>query len=266
MGRSRNAGLRSFLAPVDDPARGWSGARERADRRVVRYGSCEFRTMATTHGLVNPVGYPAVAVAELQALHGIHTSWHGVFVPYFESLPGTSTSLHDHLKLDGVPDVVVLQVGSVYASRSFLGAAQPVVNLRNQLAHRAPPLLARAHYAAVNSVAGRFGRPPFPYAGAERLDAFFGAVRDTWPDASVFTELPLLPVRDGLWSRSAMGEIRGDIARKAFSWGVEVVDHEERLGTSRALRSLNNYNLTQRGSEIVGAFWADRLAREWGCR
>ncbi len=261
----RRIGVRRYgrlLRPVVDPGRDFRGAAEPV-RRVVRYGSCEFRSMDTAHGLATPVGYPAVAVAVLEAEHRIATAWQNIFSLSFEDLPRDRRRLVEHYKLEGPPDVVIVGVGAVYAAVNVLGDHATLMNVRNHLALRTPAAVSRWTYRTFDRPLARLGRPARHYAGPAYLSAFVGLVRRTWSDAELFLEPPL-PVRDGGWWRKTMIDtVRADVAETASAWRLPLVDHAEFLGDADALRCYNAYNLNTSGSAIVGRHWAERLAHLW---
>jgi hypothetical protein len=251
------------LRPPLDAANPWRSAAGPCDRRVVRYGACEFRAMEGAHGLRNPVGYPAAAVAGLRERHGVAATWQNFYRVEFESLPTDPEALARDCPSGRSPDVVIVQVGAVYAKQHVLLDQPPVAELRSRLSRRVPEAVARAHYVALDPVLAAAGRPYRAYPGAGSLDAFFGAVRQQWPGARTFAELPFAAGNEGLFRGEMLERVRNDIRRKAYSWRIEVVDHTQRLGADRALRSLNGYNVNERGSAVLGAFWAERLAEEW---
>lgn len=254
---------RPVIGRGNDPAKGWRGADGPADRTVVRFGACEFRRMDGAHGGTTPVGYPRAACDALARDHGIRARWHNVFCMDHESLPADREGLLRHLGGVDAPDAVIVQVGAIYALRHVLGEREEILHLRDRMASRTPRGLGRVFYAGLDRALPLVGRPYRPYAGAERLRRFVAAVREQWPEALLFVELPFVPQREGLWRRALAARVRADLAAAARASGVEVVDHELRLAEA-GLRCLNGYNLNGRGSARVGAFWADRLAASWG--
>ena len=259
--RARRAHV--LVEPVIDPSHGFLGLDAPVDPRIVRYGSCEFRSMDNGHGLANPVGFPLEAVRVLQEEHGISAGWQNIFVIDFETLPADQVGVMEHYKLDAGPDVAIVAVGAVYGAVNALGDRQALINLRDQLSARAPVRVAEATYRAHRVVLPRIGRAARPYSGLAGLQAFVELLQCTWPDAVVMLELPLDALLEGSWRPEVIEQVRRDVAGLGEELGLEVVDHAERLGGELGLRCLNGYNLNAAGSRVVGRSWADRLARRW---
>lgn len=256
--------VRSVVAPPADPARGWAGVATGSDRTVVRFGACEFRRMDGAHGGTLPIGFPLRTCDRLQSEHDIATRWHNVFCMDYESLPTDRDGLLAHYPpADEEPDVVIVQIGAIYALRHALPERPEVLQLRDRLARRVKGPPGRLVYALFDGVFRRAGRTYRPYAGPERLAVFAAAVRGTWPGATVFVELPFLPLREGLWQRETARRVREDMAQAAGDADLEVVDHDKDLGGRADLRCLNGYNLSARGSAVVGDAWSRRLAALW---
>jgi hypothetical protein len=242
-----------------DRAAGWFGHPEPADLRVVRYGACEFRAMDAAHNALEPVGYPQVAVDALRRDRGLGVAWQNIFCLDLDDLPADEAALVQHYRLDAAPDVVIVQVGAIYAITQVLGEREPVLRTRNALAARLSPGLARPAYRAIDTVLRRYGRPYRTLREDGQLTRFVRTVRESWPQATVVVELPYLACREGHWRLEGLEAVRDTLRRAAAEAGVEVVDHDGRLGRRPELRCRNGYNLNAQGSEIVGRHWAERL-------
>ncbi len=216
--------------------------------------------MPAAHNSLEPVGYPAVAVDGLLREHGMRVAWQNIFCLDLDDLPADEPALLQHYRLAAAPDVVVVQVGAIYAITQVLGERELVLRTRNALAARLSPGVARPAYRVIDTILRRYGRPYRTLREDGQVARFARVVRDAWPQATVVMEIPFQACREGQWRLAWSETVRSTLRRAADEAGIEVVNHDERLGRRPELRCRNGYNLNARGSEIVGRHWIERLA------
>ncbi len=241
-----------------DPTRGWPATAVPGEPalRVAYYGDCSFRAMDHSHGVHNPVGWPRV-LAERLLERGERMEWSTVFMTEFDHLPGREDLGH-YLRLSGLPDVVVVQLGARYTRRAVLPDTPAFLRLREDIGRR----LGRhvfTGYRFLRPLVRVFGRQVAPYGGAAGLERFLAAARDAWPDAAVVMippppRHPALPVQ-----REIEARVVADARAACRRAGVECLDLTEVLGDDPRLRCANGYNPSTAGAELVGEHLADWL-------
>jgi hypothetical protein len=242
------------LGPLPvDPTRRWPGSATGADAalRVAFYGDCSMRAMDRSHGVHTPMGWPRV-LAERVPLE-----FSAVFTTMFEWMPGRD-DLGRHLRLSGDPDVVLVQIGALYAQRTVLPDSSRFLRLREDIGRR---LGARvfAGYRVVRPVTRALGRERLPYPGAAGLERFLAAAREAWPGARLAVIQPYPRLSATRSQRAVEARVWEDVRAVSARAGVECIDLSSALGDDPRLRCANRYNLNAAGAEIAGAVLADRL-------
>jgi hypothetical protein len=239
--------------PVPDPVRAWRGTVRDGLQvmRLLHVGDCGVRRMETSHDLYGPPGYPLVA-AERLLEDGVGVEFSHYFAVSFEHLPDVKT-LCKHTRLDGDPDVVLVQVGSAYTRRILLPDTRRVHQLRDDVGRRAGRLVF-AFYKVLRPCVRLFGRPSAKYTGTEELETFIDRTQRAWPHAEVVLVAPFRRSPGYASGEPVAARIEADLQALAASRdGVSVFDANDVLGRDPALRCVTGYNLNGRGCMLVGA-------------
>ena len=243
-----------------DPTRKWHGSGEPGQPllRVARFGSCDFRAMDGPHGLNTDVGYPRFMADRLNE-QGVAVEFSNIFLLLFDELPKDGEQLRRHLKLTGDPDVVLLTVGGIHAYRCILPASRRLAELRDKISRAMGPLV-YVTYKPMHALARRFGKQYRPYRGTEPMVAFADLVRREWPDARLVVVPAIFGACEGVFDTKLLREIGDDMAARAESLGLDVLEIRHALGTDMSLRAANGVNPNTAGSKVVGehiAAWLD---------
>jgi hypothetical protein len=249
-----------------DAALRWRGL-ESAGRpllRIAHYGDCSWREMPLAHGVHTPPGYPLVA-AERLAAQGFATEFSTVVANQFEHLP-SAAELEVHLKLTGDPDVVIVQLGTLYSRVIFFPDTPDTLRLRARIG-RALGRRIFLGYRLMLPLLYRFGRFCVPYAGAGAGATFLAALRERWPHSRVAVLLPFPRVHGTPSQDEVLSRVRRDLAAVAAEAGVEVLDAAPLLPRdARHLRGANGYNLNAEGSALVGELVAGWVSEQVSSR
>jgi hypothetical protein len=248
------------LLDPPDPARGWRGAVNDpgAARRMAVFGDCSWRAMEAAHGTHTPPGYPR-AMAERLAQDGPGLQVGFGIYGWYELLPQTAEELVRHLKLDGPPDLVVVQLGAIYGLRRVLPDNNRLDRLRGAVARALGPLA--IHVSRITRPVGqRLGSSASEYHGPARLESFLALARATWPEARIVLMAPF-PRRIASPQVRAIGaRIHREQAAAAAGAGVDFLDCGPALQAAQArTNGANGYNLNSAGSEIVAGELLEKL-------
>jgi hypothetical protein len=240
----------------EDPVRAWPGTASEGGPtlRMLHVGDCGVRRMDLGHDLVAPVGYPLTTARELLR-RGIGMDFSHYFCVSFEDLPSTET-LRSHIELDGDPDILLVQIGSLYTRKVILPDGRRVHQVRDELARRAGRSVLTFH-RFLRPTLGVVGHHASRYRGTSRLEEFVKEVKDEWPSVTVllvvpFRRSPGYPSGDRVAAR-----IEADLASVAEIPGVFTFDANDALGRDPAMRCVTGYNLKGPACELVGAQLAD---------
>jgi GDSL-like lipase/acylhydrolase family protein len=241
-----------------DPAKGWRGTvKEGAPAvRVLHVGDCAFRSMEMAHDFRAPVGYPAVA-AERLGRQGIGLGFNHYFAVLYEYLPDREHLLR-HSKVEHAPDVVLIHLGGTYHRKLSLGTGKRMQQLRSDLGKR----LGRAvfaYYRGIQPVVRVFGRYQAPYHGTADLERFIEMARAEWPDAQILIAQPYRSIFRHPRQQRIAQRVHDDIEALSARSDVHTIDFNGLIGVDPSLRGANGFNLNSRGSQIVGAAFADWL-------
>ena len=247
------------LGPLPaDPTRGWPATAVAGEPalRVAYYGDCSFRAMDRSHGVHNPVGWPQVLAARLLE-QGERMEFSTVIMNEFDHLPGRE-DLDRYLRLSGLPDVVLVQLGALYTRRTVLPDTPALLRLRQDIGRR----LGRhvfTGYRLLRPGVRVFGRQVVPYGGAAGLERLLLAVRDAWPEAVVamITPPPRYPALRV--QREIEARVVADARAACRRAGVECLDVTAVLGSAARLRCANGYNPSTAGAQLVGESLTDWL-------
>jgi hypothetical protein len=251
-------GYRAVMGPAvtEDPVRAFRGiAREDLPLlRVMHVGDCSIRAMETTHDFKAPIGYPKV-MAERLLDQGIGTEFAHYFAITYEQFPDIER-LVKVTKMGGAPDVVLIHTGATYQRRVILNSTPRVNQLRVEVGRRFGRHIRLPHRLFLKPFVRLFGRHWNDYNGPEELERFAREVERTWPNATVVL-VPPFPF-SWTWPTSwrILDRIMDDYRATAHNLELPLL-HFTTLGDDDSLRCANGYNLTSRGSEIVG----EELAR-----
>lgn len=260
--------------PADIP-RPWRGIDvEGAERtfRFLRYGDCGWRENNRGHSLGQRAGYPLV-MAERLAESGISTSFSDVYLGPATRLPETGEELTRFVKLDGPPDIVLLECCSAHAVRSVIPLRKPWYNdLRINVGDRSGAL-ARPVYPFVHWATRHFGRIVDPFPGTDRHARFFELVRAQWPDATLLMMSPLCRIwTDGFLDAAEQMHVWHQIDALCEEMGVQVVDTRDTIDSLRAtlgvraVNAFNGYDLRRPGHEAVADLLMPHAAERLGAR
>lgn len=263
----RRVARRLVPRPPDAP-RQWKGTAGDHPRRVnvLRYGDCAWRECDYGHNLGRRPGYPQV-LADLLARRAVGMGWSWVYMARHQDLPQTEEDLVRFVRLDGDPDLVVLQLSTGHAVRT-IWPIRPLWNdARIHLAQRSGPLSLPVYWV-MHRVLRAFGRPHSTFPGTDALETFWALVARRWPHAQRVMLGPLCRAYvDGFIDVERLDEIWGEVARCSLECGVTVVDSipamdalRDRIGR-RALNGFNGYDLRRPGHEVIAAQLLDVVDR-----
>jgi len=242
----------------DDPLRAWRGTAPEADSvlRMLHVGDCGVRRMDGAHDLLAPIGYPLTTAQELLR-DGVGLDFDHYFCVSFESLP-TLGELRSHIRLDGDPDVLLVQIGSAYTRRVILPDTRRVHQLRDELARRTGRFVL-VFYRGLRPCLRLFGRHSTAYRGTHRLELFIEAVHREWPSVEVVLVLPFRRSPGYRAGEPVAARIESDLHSLAEMPNVWVFDANDVLGRDPALRCVSGYNLNAHGSGLAGARLAELI-------
>jgi hypothetical protein len=246
-------GYRALLGqpPECDQGRTWRGtaSEDLPTLKLLHVGDCGFRRMELGHDMSAPPGYPLVA-AERLLDHGVGMAFGHYFAIGFEDLPD-QRRLVRHMHLDGVPDVVLVQLGGSYARKVVLPHKKPIHRLRADGNRRAGRLIYLAH-RLLRQWVRITGSYKTPYPGTMQLERFLMQVREAWPAARVVV-IPPFPRSHNYRKQLRIAErTDADMKAAAERCGVHVLDAGDVLGLDPSLRCANAYNLNGKGAKVVG--------------
>lgn len=243
--------------PVTDPLPGWRGtaAPDLEELRLLHVGDCSLRAMESSHDFYAPLGYPRYA-ADVLLERGIGIKFSHYFAVRFEHLPDMEL-LRRRMRFERDPDVIVVHTGATYARRVILPDTRTIMRLRCDLGRRLGRRVFSV-YRPLRPVVRRVGRHAAVYPGPAPLERFVRDISREWPEARIALMQPFLgiypyPTQIPIRERTA-----AHVSETAARCGVDELDYNDLLGTDPALRGANGYNLSARGSEIVG-----RELAEW---
>ena len=212
--------------------------------------------MELSHDFRAPVGYPAVA-AERVGEQGIGLGFNHYFAVLYEFLPDREHLLK-HSKVEHAPDVVLIHLGGTYHRKLTLGTGKRMQKLRTDFGKR----LGRAvfaYYRGIQPVVRVFGRYQAPYHGTADLERFIGVARAEWPSAQIVVVQPYRSIFRHPRQQRIAQQVHDDIEALSERMGFSALNFNDRLGVDPSLRGANGFNLNSRGSQIVGAAFADWL-------
>jgi hypothetical protein len=259
-GASRDAAKRVYRSVVaerpDDPVRAWPGTAGGVGRalRVLHVGDCGVRRMDGAHDLAAPLGYPLAMARDLLRF-GIGIYFAHYFSVNFEGLPEMD-ELAGRIQLGGVPDIMLIQVGSAYTRKVILPDWPRVHQLRDELGRRAGRFVF-TFYRGLRPCLRVFGRHSTTYRGTDRLERFIVEAQRRWPSAKVVLVVPFRRSPGYRSGESVASRIESDLHSLASRPNVFVFDANDVLGRDSALRCLTGYNLNGQGSELVGVQLAE---------
>jgi hypothetical protein len=250
-----------FGTPAPDGVRGWepTTAPGLTNLTLLHVGDCGLRTMEAGHDFRAPLGFPAVAAAEL-ARDGIGVEFFHYFAVKFEQLPDIEL-LRRRTHLSGDPDVIVVQLGANYGRRIVIPDRKLVQRFRVDLARRLGRRVFLG-YRLLRPLVRVFGRHPNAYHGTGALERFLRAAAEEWPEARIVLLQPFYRAHPYPTQRPIQDRTCVDMSAAAKRCGVEELDLTDLLGTDPALRGANGYNLNWRGSEMVGSELASWIRGE----
>jgi hypothetical protein len=160
------------------------------------------------------------------------------------------------MHLDGVPDVVVVQLGGSYARKVILPHKKPIHRLRADGNRRAGRYIYIAHWL-IRQWVRIVGHYPKSYPGPEPLERFLMQIREAWPAARIVVMPPYPRAHNYRKQLRLAGRTDADVKAAAQRCGVPILDAAEALGYDPSLRCANVYNLNGRGCQVVGDLVAD---------
>jgi len=246
-------GYRALLGqpPECDFGRTWPGTASdgQPTLRLLHVGDCGFRRMEFGHDMTAPPGYPLVA-AERLLEHGIGTAFGHYFAIGFEDLPDQARLVR-HMHLDGEPDVVIVQLGGMYARKVVLPHKKAIHRLRADGNRRAGRLIYLVHRLLRQwvRIAGSYKTH---YPGTMELERFLMQLKEAWPAAQIVV-IPPFPRSHNYRKQLRIAErTDGDVRAAAERCGVHVLDASGALDHDPSLRCANAYNLNGKGAQVVG--------------
>lgn len=250
---------RAVLGPpvTEDPLRAWKGsaAGGRNPLRVMHVGDCSIRAMDTSHDFFAPPGYPK-ALGERLEENGVGMEFGHYFAITYEYLPNIE-KLSKVTKLSGAPDVILIHTGATYQRRVILKSTTRVNQLRLEVGRRLGRHIFTTHRFLVRPLVRRFGKHWSPYSGTDLLDDFIDRVEAAWPLAKVVLIAPFPNSWVYPTSHVIATQVVADARALAERRQLPFHHFDEPLGRDDSIRCANGYNLTSRGSKLVG----DELAK-----
>ena len=236
---------------MTDPVPSWRGTAEPGleELRLLHVGDCGLRTMESSHDFYAPLGFPRAA-ADVLLQHGIGITFSHYFAVRFEHLPDMEL-LRRRLRFDGDPDVIVVQLGATYNRRVILPDTRTIMRLRCDLGRRLGPRVFHV-YRPLRPLVRRVGRHAAVYPGPAPLERFLRDVSREWPDARIALMQPFLGIYPYPTQLPIRARTAAHVRETAARCGVDELDFNDLLGNDPALRGANGYNLSARGSEVVG--------------
>lgn len=254
--RPRHAMLRRLYRALvgerpEDALRAWRGTALPGQEalRVLHVGDCGVRRMDCGHDLLGAPGYPLALAQELQR-SGTRMRFDHYFCVNFEVLPELD-AIERACRLEGDPDVVLVQVGSAYTRRVILPDVNRVHQLRDELGRRAGRWVF-AFYRVLHPFVRAFGRHSTRYRGVGELERFVRKMRDAWPATQVILLLPFRRSPGYPSGEPIAARVEEDIRSLTAIPGVSVFDADPIVGRDPQLRCATGYNLNTRGSQLVG--------------
>jgi len=210
--------------------------------------------MECAHDLLAPRGYPVTTARELLR-DGVGLDFSHYFCVSFEDLPDVE-ELRRHIRLNGDPDILIVQIGSAYTRKVILPDKPRVHQLRDELGRRTGRFVL-TFYRALRPCLRMFGRHSATYRGTHRLEQFAKAVQREWPSVKVVLVVPFRRSPGYRSGEPVADRISADLHSFAEMPNVFTFDANDLLGRDPTLRCVTGYNLNGEGSELVGARLAE---------